>query len=216
MPNQDYQSERREYEFGALDEQQLADHPFDQFADWMTQAHQQSIIKDPTAMSLSTVDKSGQPHSRIVLLKSFDADGFVFYTNYNSAKGQELSDNAKAALLFFWPEVDRQIRIEGSIAQTSPTQSADYFHSRPRGSQLAALISEQSQVVANRQTLENRLQEAATTYQNQEIPALENWGGYRLTPHYFEFWQGRPNRLHDRFRYQQQTSQQWHIDRLSP
>ncbi|MBN2606214.1 MAG: pyridoxamine 5'-phosphate oxidase [Thiotrichales bacterium] len=215
MPNRDYHSERREYNFASLDRDQIDINPFEQFTKWMSFAHQEAEIKDPTAMSVTTVDAEGQPHSRVVLLKEFSASGFVFYTNYNSAKAHELANNAKAALLFFWPELDRQIRIEGTISKIDSEKSKAYFHSRPRGSQLAALISEQSEVVADRATLEQRLQQAETTYQDQEIPAPTNWGGYQLKANLFEFWQGRPNRLHDRFRYLKQ-GEDWKIDRLCP
>lgn len=216
MPNRDYHSERREYNFATLDKDQINSDPFAQFSQWMTLAHQQGDIKDPTAMSISTVDSKGQPHSRVVLLKEFSTDGFVFYTNYESAKANELTHNTKAALLFFWPEMDRQIRIEGQMRKISTDKSKAYFLSRPKGSQLAALISKQSQVVKDRQTLEQRLQEAEATYENQEIPAPDNWGGYLLQANYFEFWQGRPNRLHDRFSYQEDNNGSWDINRLSP
>lgn len=216
MPNRDYHAERREYTFGSLDRDQISNDPFEQFSQWITFAHQQKEIKDPTAMSVSTVDAQGQPHSRVVLLKEFFKNGFIFYTNYESAKAKDLAHNAKAALLFFWPEMDRQIRIEGQISKIDVEKSKTYFHSRPKGSQLAALISKQSQAVADRETLEQRLLEAEKQYEHQDIPTLDNWGGYQLEANYFEFWQGRPNRLHDRFSYRLQPNGNWDINRLSP
>lgn len=216
MPNRDYHEERRDYQFSELKRNDLNDNPFAQFSAWMDQAIQQKIM-DPTAMSLSTVDASGQPHSRIVLLKAFEADGFVFYTHYDSAKGAEIEENQKVALLFYWPEMDRQVRIEGTISKISNEQSEQYFHSRPRDSQLAAYISQQSQVVADRETLEGNLSNATEDFEGSEIPHPAHWGGYKVVPSSFEFWQGRPSRLHDRFKFSQnQTQQAWSIDRLSP
>ncbi|WP_373020471.1 pyridoxamine 5'-phosphate oxidase [Thiomicrorhabdus sp.] len=218
MPNRDYHQERRDYQFAQLNRDSLKSNPFEQFSHWMEAAIEQKIC-DPTAMSVSTVDDQGQPHSRVVLLKAFDQNGFVFYTHYDSAKGHQISSNDKVALLFFWPEMDRQIRIEGQIKKISAQQSADYFHSRPRDSQLAAFISKQSQVVANRQALEDSMQTAKEQFDQQEVPHPEHWGGYLIQPQAFEFWQGRPNRLHDRFRYSKDhngNEQTWSIDRLSP
>ena len=217
MPNRDYHSERREYEFATLNHDQLHLDPFVQFSKWMDAAYQQGV-KDPTAMSLSTSGEDGQPHSRIVLLKEFSSDGLVFYTHYNSDKGHELAINNKAALLFFWPDLDRQIRIEGTIEKISEQASDSYFHSRPRDSQLAAYSSQQSQAVPGRKTLEQNLELASSELKDQTVPRPQHWGGYRLIAHLFEFWQGRPNRLHDRFRYfkQDKNDQAWEISRLSP
>ncbi|MDG6774801.1 pyridoxamine 5'-phosphate oxidase [Thiomicrorhabdus sp. ZW0627] len=218
MPNRDYHQERRDYQFAQLNRDSLKSDPFEQFSHWMEAAIEQKIC-DPTAMSVSSVDAEGQPHSRIVLLKAFDRNGFVFYTHYDSAKGHQFDDNDKVALLFFWPDMDRQIRIEGRIEKISAEQSEAYFQSRPRDSQLAAFISKQSQVVPDRTTLENNMMKASEQYDQQTIPHPEHWGGYRILAHNFEFWQGRPNRLHDRFRYQKvqnETEQAWSIDRLAP
>lgn len=216
MPNRNYHQERREYKFDTLERSKLFEDPFEQFNQWLEFALAQSI-HDPTAMALSTADHSGQPHCRIVLLKSFSSDGFVFYTHYDSDKGNEIAQNPLASLLFHWPELDRQIRIEGNISKTPYEESAAYFSSRPRDSQLTATISNQSQVVPSRKTLENNL-EIATNEISDPIPCPENWGGYRLLPNRFEFWQGRPNRLHDRFVYMipNHTSSGWQIERLSP
>lgn len=216
MPNRDYRDERREYLFDSLDREQLHLDPFLQFSEWMDAAHQQNI-SDPTAMTLATVDADGQPHARIVLLKEFNAQGFVFYTHYNSAKAAEIDANPKASLSFFWPQMDRQIRIEGNLTKTSAEQSAEYFASRPRDSQLAALVSHQSDVVPGRKTLELNLL-IADAEQGMEIPCPDHWGGYRLSPTLFEYWQGRPNRLHDRFQYKKhpENNQAWLLERLSP
>ncbi len=240
MPNRDYQAERREYQLAGLRRHQLTEDPYQQFQNWMDEAFKADIL-DPTAMTLATANKQGQPHARIVLLKSFDREGFVFYTHYSSEKGQDLEENPLASLLFFWPQLDRQIRIEGWIEKISAKQSDDYFHSRPRDSQLSAYISHQGEVVASREDLEQRLQSAQTEFENQTVPRPEHWGGYRLHATWFEFWQGRPNRLHDRFCYAPQTDtteneistenpkfcqnsqscmglkpQNWQIHRLSP
>lgn len=168
-------------------------------------------------MSVSTVDSHGQPHSRIVLLKAVDTEGFVFYSHYDSAKGMEIDSNSQVALLFFWPEMDRQIRIEGCVKKVSYEQSEQYFHSRPRDSQLSAYISQQSQSVESRDALEHSLASATEGFADREIPHPEHWGGYKIIPHSFEFWQGRPNRLHDRFKFTlNPTEKTWEIDRLAP
>ena len=200
MPNRDYQAERREYQFAGLRRKDLNTDPYQQFQSWMDEAFKADII-DPTAMTLATANKAGLPHARIVLLKAFDADGFVFYTHYQSEKGQDLAENPFASLLFFWPQMDRQIRIEGWVEKISPEQSDRYFHSRPRGSQLSAYISHQGEAIESRAELEQRLQVAAEQFEGKTIPRPSHWGGYRLHATWFEFWQGRPNRLHDRFCY---------------
>ena len=217
MPNRDYQNQRRDYSAPGLSKTQLNPSPFMQFTQWMEEAIA-SPIQDATAMSLATVDALGQPHNRIVLLKETTPNGFVFYTHYDSAKGHEVEQNQKAALLFFWPELDRQIRMEGTLTKVSQETSKAYFESRPRDSQLAALSSNQSHEVASRATLENTFEQNAQKYVGQTIPHPEHWGGYSLQPHKFEFWQGRPNRLHDRFIYTPETEHatEWKIQRLSP
>lgn len=218
MPNRDYHQERREYDYTELSRDGLSSDPFKQFSYWMDQAIGNQIM-DPTAMSVSTVDGAGQPHSRVVLLKESDDKGLVFYTHYDSDKGQQIAQNAKAALLFFWPQMDRQIRIEGILEKVSVEQSENYFHSRPRDSQLAAASSQQSAVVPGRKTLEQNYAIQEQLFEHIEVNRPEHWGGYRLVPNRFEFWQGRPNRLHDRFVFIKQPSdchQAWSIDRLSP
>lgn len=215
MPNRDYHQQRRVYQFSELSRSALSPNPFAQFSLWMDQASQE--VMEPTAMSLSTVDSHGQPHSRVVLLKAFDTIGFIFYSHYDSAKGLEIEDNNKVSLLFFWPEMDRQIRIEGRVEKVCVEQSERYFHSRPRDSQLSAYISQQSQPVESRTALEQSLTSATEALADREVPHPLHWGGYKVIPHRFEFWQGRPNRLHDRFKFVLNTTDQtWVIDRLAP
>lgn len=188
--------------------------PFFQFSRWYNLALESDFVH-PDAMSLSTADKNGKPSARIVLLKGFDENGFVFYTNYDSKKGSELIQNSYASLLFYWDKLDKQVRIEGIIEKVSLKESEEYFRSRPRGSQLGALVSPQSKVIKSREELEKKYNELGKKYEGMEIPFPENWGGYRLKPNYFEFWQNRDNRLHDRFRYVKEKDT-WKIERLAP
>lgn len=215
MPNRDYQQERREYLFSELNRDQLALDPMSQFKHWMDEATAAQIL-DPTAMTLATVDAEGQPHSRVVLLKEITEQGLVFYSHYESAKGQQINANPKAALLFFWPQMDRQIRVEGSLIKVSREKSEQYFQSRPRESQLAAASSEQSQVIPGRKTLEQNYAITEDHFAHMQVNCPQNWGGYELQPHKFEFWQGRANRLHDRFVYQRSVNGHWDIERLAP
>ena len=206
---------RREYNSDGLCESDAAESPLEQFELWFRQAVDANIDL-PDAMTLATASKDGMPSARIVLLRGFDERGFVFYTDYESQKGQELAENPNAALVFYWRELDRQIRISGTIGTVSREASEKYFRSRPVGSQLAALASKQGEVIPNRQELERRYDKLAETYRHREIPVPPYWGGYRLSPDWFEFWQGRPNRLHDRLRYRRQLGGRWKIERLSP
>ena len=167
-------------------------------------------------MTLATAAQDGSPCARIVLMKSFDDHGFVFYTNYNSRKGIELAENERACLLFYWSAVWRQVRIEGRVEKVSDEESEQYFHSRPLGSKIGAWASKQSEVIDARQILDARLMEVSERYEGGDVPLPPHWGGYRLKPETFEFWQGRPNRLHDRFRYSRQANGTWLIDRLAP
>ena len=206
---------RKEYMQRGLDESDVDADPFRQFAAWFNQARAASPV-EPNAMALATVGADGRPSLRMVLLKGADERGFVFYTNYESRKGRELADTPWAALTFFWPEMERQIRIEGRVEPVSAEESDTYFHSRPVGSQLSASASRQSEVIAGREELEQRVAALSAQYQNQEIPRPENWGGFRVIPDAIEFWQGRANRLHDRLRYRLLASGGWQIERLSP
>ncbi len=216
MPNRDYHQERRDYQAPSLRRVDLASSPFQQFSNWIDSAHQCKALKDPTAMALATVNRSGQPHCRIVLLKAFSEQGLLFYTHYDSQKGLDLLQQPKASVNFFWPELDQQIRINGRIERLTHEESKTYFQSRPIDSQLSASISHQSQPVESRAALEAQMAKAAEKMTGKTIELPENWGGYRLIPQEFEFWQGRPNRLHDRFRYRLQPSQDWLIERLAP
>ena len=193
----------------------LDPNPIRQFANWFTAAIEASI-RDVNAMSLATAGRDARPSVRIVLLKSFDQDGFVFFTNYESAKGKQLDANPYAALGFYWIELDRQIRVSGKVERTSRDESQTYFHSRPVGSQLSAWASRQSEVLDGRRVLDARMAEMTERFSDKPIPLPPHWGGYRLKPDKIEFWQGRSNRLHDRFRYTRQADGSWQIDRLAP
>jgi pyridoxamine 5'-phosphate oxidase len=205
---------RREYARETLDEKQVAPDPFDQFDRWFEQALKSDLI-DANAMTLATCDQDLQPAARMVLLKSFDAQGFVFFTNYDSRKGHELARNSRAALLFYWGPLERQVRIEGSIEKLTSAESDDYFLTRPLGARLGAWASPQSHVVEGRIMLEDRLAEFQARF-GADPPRPPHWGGYRLSPNVLEFWQGRPNRLHDRVRYTLQNDMRWRIERLAP
>ncbi len=206
---------RRDYSRQTLLESNAESNPFLQFQNWFTQALNAQVI-EPNAMTLATITPEGRPAARIVLLKDFDERGFVFYSNFQSRKGQEIAQTPAAALVFWWGELERQVRIEGSITLVSKAEADAYFQSRPRGSQLGAWVSHQSQVIENRAVLENRLKQLEQDYHNKPIPRPPHWGGYRLVPSYFEFWQGRSNRLHDRLCYRHTTSNDWKVERLSP
>jgi pyridoxamine 5'-phosphate oxidase len=193
----------------------LDSNPIRQFANWFTAAIE-ARIRDVNAMSLATAGRNARPSVRIVLLKSFDQDGFVFFTNYQSEKGKQLEANSYAALGFYWIELDRQIRISGKVKKTSREESQAYFRSRPVGSQLGAWASRQSEIIDARRVLDARMAEMTERFRNKRIPLPPHWGGYRLKPDVMEFWQGRPNRLHDRFRYTRLADGSWQIDRLAP
>lgn len=206
---------RRTYSRAELDNAHAARDPFEMFNHWFHEAVS-SKIDEPNAMTLATADKSGFPAARIVLLKGISEGGFVFYTNYGSRKGRETDENPKAALLFFWKELERQIRITGNLTKVSRAESREYFNSRPFESRIGALISNQSEKVSSREALERKFAEAIQQYEGKEVPLPDFWGGYRLFPESFEFWQGRPSRLHDRLFYEKTTSGVWEISRLSP
>jgi pyridoxamine 5'-phosphate oxidase len=207
---------RNEYTLEGLTREQLASDPFEQFQLWFEQACD-AHLPEPNAMSLATVSPTGMPSQRIVLLKYFDRRGFVFFTNYESAKARQISENAQVSLLFFWVALERQIRISGNAVKISTAESFKYFTTRPRGSQIGAWCSQQSQIISSRQILEMKFDEMKRKFQEREIPLPSAWGGYRIMPQSFEFWQGRPNRLHDRFLYSRSnTESSWEIQRLAP
>ncbi len=189
--------------------------PFKQFEQWFQAAVEAEPIL-PEAASLATATREGRLSSRMVLLKDFDERGFVFYTNFESRKGIELAENPNAALVFYWRQLEQQICITGTVSKVSREESEAYFRTRPRGSQIGALTSRQSQVVASREVLESRFQELMTEYEGREIPLPSYWGGYRLSPATIEFWQSRSDRLHDRFLYKRQSGGPWQLERLSP
>ena len=206
---------RSDYRQQVLSKADVAPDPVLQFQTWFNQALQ-AEVPDPNAMTLATTTPTGKPAARIVLLKEVDKRGFVFYTNYHSRKGQELTKIPEAALVFWWVELERQVRIEGTVEKVTAAEADAYFQSRPRGSQLGAWASAQSQVIPDRTVLEQQLQQLEIQYQDQPIPRPPHWGGFRLCPQWIEFWQGRPNRLHDRLCYQLTPQGLWQLDRLSP
>jgi pyridoxamine 5'-phosphate oxidase len=210
----DIASERKSYTQGALERADLHPNPIEQFRQWLDTALNSPQL-EPTAMTLATASAEGRPSARMVLLKDVTDEGFIFYSNYHSHKGRQLARNPYAALCFYWAVLERQVRIEGSVAQIDQATSEAYFKSRPHGSQLGALVSQQSQVIESREVLEAQLGELEASYPQGQVPLPENWGGYLVTPDRLEFWQGRPNRLHDRFRYSK-TADGWLIERLSP
>jgi pyridoxamine 5'-phosphate oxidase len=206
---------RKEYEWSGLSEVDVDADPIRQFEKWLRQALAANL-PEPNAMTLATATADGQPSARMVLLKHFDASGFTFFTNYDSRKGRELTANPRAALLFFWPELQRQVRIEGTVERVSAAESDAYFHSRPLGSRVGACASQQSEIISNRGVLEERVRELMQRHPDGEVPRPPHWGGYRVLPLAIEFWQGRPDRLHDRLRYQRTDPDGWRLERLSP
>ncbi len=228
---------RKDYRLDTLDRDQLAADPIAQFQHWFDAArgvHGGRLRRfgvdlyktfaalfgsgsiEANAMTLATADSTGKPSARTVLLKGVDERGFTFFTNYDSRKGQELSQNPNAALVFYWSDLERQVCIAGAVEKLSREESSSYFHSRPRGSQIAAAASNQSGVLDNRDVLAAKFQQIESEFVNREIPIPPNWGGYVLKPDRVEFWQGRPSRMHDRFRYLRNEDGSWRIDRLSP
>ncbi len=213
-PTLDIAALREEYSRRHLRRRDLDPDPIVQFNRWLAEAVE-ARIKDPNAMSLATVNAAGQPSVRIVLLKGVNPGGFLFFTNYGSRKAADLEANPKAALNFFWPDLERQVAIEGIVHKASREEAAAYFHTRPLGSQLGAWASRQSQIVPSRDWLEEKLDSAAAEYAGREVPLPDFWGGYWLVPSTIEFWQGGPSRIHDRLRYLREGAT-WRIDRLSP
>jgi pyridoxamine 5'-phosphate oxidase len=205
---------RKEYTLAGLSKKDLDPDPLRQFQKWLQQALE--VMAEPNAMILSTADQTGRPSSRVMLLKGVDERGFSFFTNYESRKARELTENPRAAITFFWGPLERQVCITGDISKLSRAESESYFKSRPRGNRLGAWASKQSQVVANRSELEERMKKVEESYPTDDIPTPPHWGGYLLTPLRVEFWQGRPNRLHDRFGYTKTAKNEWRLERLSP
>ena len=205
---------RISYTKDSFSESDLLENPFDQFEKWFSEALK-SKVDEPNAMSLATISPDGNPRTRIVLVKDFSKDGLIFYTNYESAKAKGMEVNKAVSVNFVWHPLQRQINIQGFTEKVDRKVSELYFHSRPRGSQLGALVSPQSKVIASRKVLEDRLAELEAQYKNEPIPLPENWGGIRIVPTRFEFWQGRENRLHDRFEYILKNDQ-WSTQRLAP
>ncbi|GAC1443266.1 MAG: pyridoxamine 5'-phosphate oxidase [Vulcanimicrobiaceae bacterium] len=211
----DIGNSRISYEKGALDEASVERDPFAQFELWLSAAVATEGLVEPNAVSVASVAPDGQPSLRVVLLRGYDERGFVFFTNYDSRKGRELDGTGKAALLFYWAPLERQIRIDGTVARISAAESDTYFAKRPRGHRLSAWASKQSSVVPDRAFLEAQMADEDARFAGVEVPRPPYWGGYRVTPHAFEFWQGRRNRVHDRLAYVR-TADGWKIERLSP
>jgi pyridoxamine 5'-phosphate oxidase len=214
MLNKQVADLRKDYRLASLDEQDVSPDPLEQFERWWKDAIT-SEVDEANAMTLATSTPDGYPSARIVLLKSFDADGFVFFTNYESRKGQEMAANPQVSLLFFWRELERQIRIDGVVSKVPAVISDEYYNSRPPGSRLSAIVSPQSRVVPHRTFLEEQVKILAEQYVLKQPERPEYWGGYVVKPVKMEFWQGRSNRLHDRLQYRQEGSS-WKIDRLAP
>ena len=207
---------RKEYTLHGLHRKDLLPDPIQQFNVWFEESVRSAGDREPNAMTLATADREGHPSARVVLLKGFDERGFVFFTNYESRKGQHLAQNPRAALNFHWPWLERQIQIEGNVSRVSHEESQTYFDKRPLKSRLSSIISPQSNPVSSRTELEQRLEEVSRQYPNGNPPVPEFWGGYRVFPERMEFWQGRENRLHDRFLYTLTLDGSWRIERLGP
>ncbi|MCX4812907.1 pyridoxamine 5'-phosphate oxidase [Streptomyces sp. NBC_01239] len=208
---------RKQYRVAGLDEKELAGGPMEQFGRWFEEAVVQGLVYEPNAMVVSTADADGRPSSRTVLMKHYDDQGFVFYTNYDSRKARELGANPYVSLLFPWHPMARQVLVTGIARRTGRDETAAYFRTRPHGSQLGAWASTQSSVIPSRVELESSYEELAARYpEGEQVPVPPHWGGFRIAPQAVEFWQGRENRLHDRLRYTAQPSGSWHVERLSP
>jgi len=215
MDNQEIQNLRKDYSAAVLTEKEVKQDPISMFDKWFNDAIAADVM-EPNAMTLATATINGHPSARIVLLKGFNKEGFMFYTNYLSRKGKEMAKNPLASVVFFWGELERQVRIEGTIEKLSREESEAYFHSRPKASQLGALASAQSQEIIGRKDLEAKMAELETEYADKDVPKPSYWGGYILKPRLVEFWQGRRSRLHDRIIYKKIDNKNWKIARLAP
>ncbi|WP_298324582.1 pyridoxamine 5'-phosphate oxidase [uncultured Dokdonia sp.] len=212
--NRDLHDYRKSYEKGELLLENSALNPMDQFKNWFKEVEDAGGVAEPNAMTVATLGTDGFPKSRIVLLKELDADGFVFYTNYTSEKGESIAHHNKVGISFFWPNLERQVIIKGDIEKVSTERSDTYFNARPKDSQLGAWVSDQSSVIAGREVLEDKMKALKATYEGKDIPRPAHWGGYIVKPISIEFWQGRPSRLHDRIRYRLENNQ-WIKERLA-
>ncbi len=207
---------RKSYEKSALLEDSISDNPIQLFQTWFYEVERSESIDEPNAMTVSTIGLDGYPKSRVVLLKKYTEEGFIFYTNYNSEKGTAIANNPNICVSFFWPNMERQVIVKGKAEKIPANLSDGYFESRPKGSKLGALVSDQSQVISSRAILEEELKKLENEYEGKEVSRPDNWGGYIVKPVSIEFWQGRPNRLHDRIRYSVQNDLDWKIERLAP
>ena len=212
----DLSNYRKSYEKSALSEALIDENPLQQFQKWFYEVEKSDGADEPNAMTISTIGLDGYPKNRIVLMKKYTHEGFIFFTNYHSEKGKSLKKNPATCLSFFWPNMERQVIIKGKAEKIAKNLSDGYFKSRPLGSKLGAIVSEQSKVIESRGVLENRLVQLEKDYKNNDVTRPEHWGGYLVKPVSMEFWQGRPNRLHDRIRYTLQEDFNWKIERLQP
>ncbi|WP_144665571.1 pyridoxamine 5'-phosphate oxidase [Dokdonia sp. Hel_I_53] len=213
--NRDLHDYRKSYQKGELLVENTTTHPMDQFALWFKEVEEAGGVAEPNAMTVATLGRDGYVKSRIVLLKEYDHHGFVFYTNYVSEKGDSIAHHIQIGLSFFWPNLERQVIVKGVVSKTDAERSDAYFNSRPEQSKLGALVSDQSSIIKNRKVLEDKMDKLQETYKDKEIPRPKHWGGYLIEPVSIEFWQGRPNRLHDRIRYHKENNL-WIKERLAP
>ncbi len=207
---------RNSYEKSALLEDEVSDNPMELFQKWFHEIEKSGSSDEPNAMTVSTLGLDGYPKGRVVLLKRFTYEGFIFYSNYESEKGKAISADSRVCLSFFWPGLERQVIIKGNAEKIPENMSDGYFETRPTGSKLGAIVSDQSEVIPSREVLEEKLKALEKEYEQKDIPRPEYWGGYLVRPHSIEFWQGRPNRLHDRLRYTLQEDFNWKLERLAP